>query len=70
MIIMTFLITRSIINQGKEVTEVSYPNNKALTDQEIIHRERLKLVKNRESAKNSRKRKKMYVDLLENKVNP
>lgn len=28
----------------------------------------MKLVKNRESAKNSRKRKKIYVDLLENKV--
>ncbi|CAD8106719.1 unnamed protein product [Paramecium sonneborni] len=41
---------------------------RALTDQEIIVRERMKLVKNRESAKNSRKRKKMYVDLLENKV--
>jgi hypothetical protein len=27
-----------------------------------------KLVKNRESAKNSRKRKRIYVDLLENKV--
>ncbi|CAK56634.1 unnamed protein product (macronuclear) [Paramecium tetraurelia] len=41
---------------------------RALTDQEIILRERMKLVKNRESAKNSRKRKKMYVDILENKV--
>ena len=28
----------------------------------------MKLVKNRESARKSRKRKKMYVDLLENKV--
>lgn len=28
-----------------------------------------KLAKNRESAKNSRKRKKIYIELLENKVN-
>ncbi|CAD8190357.1 unnamed protein product [Paramecium pentaurelia] len=41
---------------------------RTLTDQEIILRERMKLVKNRESARKSRKRKKMYVDLLENKV--
>lgn len=31
-------------------------------------REKNKLVKNRESAKNSRKRKKIYVELLETKV--
>lgn len=29
----------------------------------------LKLAKNRESARNSRKRKKIYIDLLEKKVN-
>ena len=33
-----------------------------------INRNDIKLAKNRESARNSRKRKKVYIDLLENKV--
>ncbi|KAM3130871.1 hypothetical protein pb186bvf_017060 [Paramecium bursaria] len=53
---------------GNSFQEQKKNKRRELTDQEIIQREKVKLVRNRESAKNSRKRKKIYVELLENKV--
>lgn len=43
-------------------------NKSTINVQENEDKSKLKLARNRESARNSRKRKKIYLELLENKV--